>query len=245
MILRNKSGDALESELIKATENINDRDDGIFDALDDTDVELSASLDEKVAHIVDGREKAAGSRRAAEIFRRIGLRAAVAVIAAVVLTVPLILRVSAQTREEWRIRCDKFDYFYIVRYIPERPDDETARYVPPKTIENTRRPYVKTKDVFAHEKSNSEMEYDVSYELDGREYLLFQQRPLTVESITAVTSQGGTATTVDIGGYDGLLFEYSHSDMKFLFWNDGEYAYKLQSKYLTSSELIYSASHMK
>ena len=245
MISGNRNGDALEKELVKAAKSINDRDAELFDRLDDTDVELPASLNEKVARIIDGQESATRSRRAAETFRRIGLRAAVALIAAAILTAPFITRVSAQAREEWRIRCDKFDYFYIVRYIPERPIDDAPRYVPPRTIENPRRPYVKSKDAVAHETANSETEYDVSYDLDGAEYILFQQRPLTVESITAVTSYNGTATTVDIGGYDGLIFEYSHSDMKFLFWNDGEYAYKLQSKFLTSSELIYSASHMK
>lgn len=244
MILRNKNGDMLENELINAAGIINDGDAELFDRLDDTDTELPASLDEKVARIIDRGEKASRSRRAAEAFRRIGLRAAVALIAAAILTTPFITRVSAKTRDEWRVRCDELEFFYVIRYIPELYDENSARVEPPKTLELLRNPYFSVKDASRQERL-TDTEYTCVYEIDGKEYMSFQQKVLTIESLVAVTSTGGTVTTVDIGGYDGLIFEYSHSDMKFLFWNDGEYAYKLQSKFLTSSELIYSASHLK
>jgi hypothetical protein len=45
----------------------------------------------------------------------------------------------AQAREEWRILATKFDYFYIVRYIPNSDPTTHPRYVPPRIIENVRR----------------------------------------------------------------------------------------------------------
>lgn len=244
MILKNKDLDALDSKLYNAAEEFVDGDEELFDSLNDSAVELGDELNEKIAAIIDGGKEKQKEKRTAETLRRIGFRASVAAVALAILLVPLMMNVSAKTRDEWRVRCDELEFFYVIRYIPELYDENSARIEPPKTLETVRTPYVSVKDIIKEERL-TDTEYTCVYEYGGKEYMSFQQKVLTIESLVAVTSTSGTVTTVDIGGYDGLLFEYSHSDTKFLFWNDGEYAYKMQSGCMTSNEMVHSASRMK
>lgn len=243
MIFGSKKPDALEKELYAAAEEITDSDDMLFDSLDDSTVKLSASLDEKVSAIIGGGENQK-KKNVASALRRFGFRASVAVAALAILLVPLMMNVSAKSRDEWRVRCDELEFFYVIRYIPELYDENSAHIEPPKTVETVRNPYVSAKDTVKEERL-TDTEYTCVYEVGGKEYMSFQQKVLTIESLVAVTATSGTVTTVDIGGYDGLLFEYSHSDTKFLFWNDGEYAYKMQSGSMSGDEMVHSASRMK
>ena len=243
MIFRNKKGDALDDALFKAAETMPD-DARLFDSLDDSSIDISPALDEKIGAIIDGTENTKAKNTAAS-FRRVGLRIAIAVIVVIIMAAPFVTNVSAQTREEWKIHCDESEYFFVVRYFPERYSDESARVAPPETLLEIRNPYMSVKECAPSEKYRSETEYDCVYEYMGAEYMTFQQKTLSLDIMVAVTSYKGSMTVVDIGGYDGILFEYSHSDTKFLFWNDGEYAYKMQSKYMTASEMLYSASHLK
>lgn len=245
MIFTDKDRDALDKALYASAENAADRDAELFDALDDEGVSISAELDESVSNIINGAEKLKRSARAATLIRRVGVRIAAAVIAMAVITVPLMTNVSAKARDEWKVRCDEIDFFFVVRYLPDLYNENAAHVPPPRTIETVHQPYVPVKDCLARDGTVTETLYSRVYERGGEEIMTFQQKVLTLEDMVAVTSYNGAVRVIDIGGYDGLLFEYTHSDVMFLFWNDGEYAYKLQSKNLSASQLISAAKRMK
>lgn len=226
----------------EAAKYADDGDAELLDSLDDSDVSLSAETVGKVDKMIN--RKAAAKRA----WRRAIMSASAVAAAIVIMLTAVVMNASAHPMTEWDTICDRYEYFYVVRYaiVLEGEDGKPLEVIlPPKTVETKKRPDMprgSREELIA----DTDAEFSCSYyDGAGVKLLEYDQRVLNLDGYTAVTSRGATVTDVDVGGYSGLLFTYSQSKMKFLFFNDSRYAYRMTSDALSSAELINIASKLK
>ena len=216
--------------------------------LDTSDVKFDRSYEKKKNKMIRKYKDAPG--RARVRIKTIRLVAAVMVIVTMLCVligcVPRLRQAIYDAIVGW------YEKYFTVSYeSPSGEPQETAadelleeETDAPTYIEEPRKPTNLPEDVWEDEVVRSNIKIIIDYYV-GEEHLFSFTQFVLSPFDKYVDNEEMEVTDTEINGHDAAVIEYKNKDEKFIFWNDGEYAYQIFSNILSTEELIQYASNVK
>jgi hypothetical protein len=228
----------------------------MFDAIDDSQVVLSARLDRRIKRLISRSERAGSVAKVKHIF----VRVAIAVMLIMSLLFATLMSITAVREAIWEAIVEWHENYIVVRY--EKSDDTSSddgqastdgsaqdnspqapAVAPPTKIEEVRKPtYVIEgiiEDIFC-----SKVKTQVDYYLGDVLLYSFSQHPLGIGPVY-IDSDGAIVEKIDIGGTVGTFVTYASKEERILLWNDREYDYVLHTVELDVDALVEIALSVK
>lgn len=221
-----------------ATLDARDDDIQMFKELDDSDVVLSDRIQKKIEKLI--RRESTYRDFGFKQFKQILSKAAIIMLVVISVMFAAMMSISAIRTAIWEIVTEWYEEYVAVGYEPEEGLEVIE---PPTKIEEIRKPTLLPLGAEEEVLGSTRRMFACEYYLGDSCYIAFKQFLLGDES-GKVDGESIQMKEVFVGEYRATLF-VNEKNRYVIDWNDGEYAYRVASDFLSANELILIAESVK
>ena len=221
-----------------ATLDARDDDIQMFKELDDSDVVLSDRIQKKIEKLI--RRESTYRDFGFKQFKQILSKAAIIMLVVISVMFAAMMSISAIRTAIWEIVTEWYEEYVAIGYEPEEGLEVIE---PPTKIEEIRKPTLLPLGVEEEVAIDLRSTFACDYYLGDEGCLSFNQFLLSNES-GKLDGENVQMTEAFVGEYRAMLC-VDENGRYMLDWNDGEYAYRMVSSFLSTDELILIAESVK
>ena len=210
-----------------------------FMELDDSDVVLSDRIEKKIRKLIrrESVYRAIGWKKSKPILQKAAMITLIMLtfVFAVTMSVTAVRTAVTEAITEWYEK--HFDFGFVPEQGPETK--------PPVTLEQIRKPTLLPIGAEERFVGQGSQIFICEYHIGDTCHLIYTQHVLN-ENIGSFDSEHGIQITeTRVGKYKAWIFTYETTSYVAVVWNDGEYAYVIDSEIMKPEELILIAESVK
>ena len=221
-----------------ATLDARDDDIQMFKELDDSDVVLSDRIQKKIEKLI--RRESTYRDFGFKQFKHILSKAAIIMLVVISVMFAAMISISAIRTAIWEIVTEWYEEYVAVGYEPEEGLEVVE---PPTKIEEIRKPTLLPLGAEEEIVASGKRQFVSDYYLGDEVCLAFKQFLIGSEA-GKIDGEHVQTQHVFVGEYQATLF-VNEKDRYVIDWNDGEYAYRISSNFLSVNEMLVIAESVK
>lgn len=221
-----------------ATLDAKDDDIRMFRELDDSDVVLSDRIQKKIEKLI--RRESTYRDFGFKQFKHILSKAAIIMLVVISVMFAAMMSISAIRTAIWEIVTEWYEEYVAVGYEPEEGLEVVE---PPTKIEEIRKPTLLPLGAEEVVLGSTRRAFSCDYYI-GEDCCIFFKQVLLADDMGKVDGESVQIKAVFVGECRATLF-VNEKNRYVIDWNDGEYAYRVASDFLSANELILIAESVK